>query len=147
METGYSHQLSCCEEIGLNRTMQYGNLSPLSKATISYKFKSYYVVWKLFRFIFYCFCYVCLNRTMQYGNLFKEFRINVSANSLNRTMQYGNSFIFVFGYFQFTEFKSYYVVWKPPGAICIACSMICLNRTMQYGNLLHCTVPAQSFQV
>ena len=31
-------------------------------------------------------------------------------------------------------FKSYYVVWKLPGAICIACSMICLNRTMQYGN-------------
>ena len=33
-----------------------------------YKFKSYYVVWKLLYYINNIVIRVCLNRTMQYGN-------------------------------------------------------------------------------
>ena len=36
--------------------------------------------------------------------------------------------------FPFFMFKSYYVVWKPRNFRKIQCSVLCLNRTMQYGN-------------
>ena len=121
--------------IRLNRTMQYGNSSGEGQELRqSRKFKSYYVVWKLFASVqastktagFKSYYVVWkpfelvshhhpsrrLNRTMQYGNhpvadifLFHRYR-------LNRTMQYGNLF---WGFWlQF-----------------LVC---CLNRTMQYGN-------------
>ena len=33
-----------------------------------------------------------------------------------------------------SQFKSYYVVWKPSTDIFLNTTYICLNRTMQYGN-------------
>ena len=54
---------------GLNRTMQYGNIISGCFTTMSCKFKSYYVVWKL--------------------NADKKSKNN--GKSLNRTMQYGNA--------------------------------------------------------
>ena len=33
------------------------------------RFKSYYVVWKLYYTLYIILLYICLNRTMQYGNL------------------------------------------------------------------------------
>ena len=77
------------------------------------KFKSYYVVWKLFfqpqnRTVFFC-----LNRTMQYGN------------SQYRKIAYPAS----------VQFKSYYVVWKQYFEISKHTKFDDgLNRTMQYGN-------------
>ena len=53
----------------LNRTMQYGNLSP-SNAYLSKK--------------------ISLNRTMQYGNFFRKKDRKKEKIRLNRTMQYGN---------------------------------------------------------
>ena len=38
--------------VGLNRTMQYGNYySPKMKITLREQFKSYYVVWKLQKYV------------------------------------------------------------------------------------------------
>ena len=54
------------------------------------KFKSYYVVWKLFFHFADNNAIVCLNRTMQYGNYFVGLAAGVAKNGLNRTMQYGN---------------------------------------------------------
>ena len=61
------------------------------------RFKSYYVVWKLF------------------GNTTYE----VGEPSLNRTMQYGNSACQPNEHVTAIKFKSYYVVWKPDLEICL----------------------------
>ena len=77
-----------------------------------WEFKSYYVVWKLLRFLFLLRWYIRLNRTMQYGN-------GASVDAVPT---------------QEEEFKSYYVVWKPLLIFGFKCRYGCLNRTMQYGN-------------
>ena len=58
--------------IGLNRTMQYGNIDvpPLKNSLMT--FKSYYVVWKPHSLKIRFLRQTCLNRTMQYGNKKKE---------------------------------------------------------------------------
>ena len=54
--------------MGLNRTMQYGNKKMKNYHNIQMSFKSYYVVWKLFRQGESIYDVASLNRTMQYGN-------------------------------------------------------------------------------
>ena len=121
-------------------------------------FKSYYVVWKLFR----RYCRIgwlkSLNRTMQYGNVTRIRIVNFGILCLNRTMQYGNtkeknnqkikkdmfkSYYVVWklssksNYFLIAYmFKSYYVVWKHERTEIIGFDGNSLNRTMQYGNLI-----------
>ena len=53
---------------GLNRTMQYGNDCGRDRVSSEKKFKSYYVVWKLFSIKGKAYTMSRLNRTMQYGN-------------------------------------------------------------------------------
>ena len=75
-------------------------------------FKSYYVVWKLkSATVFFGRNPTRLNRTMQYGNPLREKRRTVVR-----------------------LFKSYYVVWKPLYPRWTEMYRWCLNRTMQYGN-------------
>ena len=63
------HLCDVLRGVGLNRTMQYGNLKGIKKKKrIS----------------------PSLNRTMQYGNEKMEYIIGEGTPSLNRTMQYGN---------------------------------------------------------
>ena len=118
----------------LNRTMQYGNIIPstssfswfiwfksyyvvwkLWKAPIAMRglflFKSYYVVWKLFFMLLCLYYFYRLNRTMQYGNYSCSKTETQRFASLNRTMQYGNSSLAEF-FLCVKKFKSYYVVWK-----------------------------------
>ena len=102
---------------------------------------------------------ISLNRTMQYGNYFCFFFFFSLCGSLNRTMQYGNVLLFVLFFALPSEFKSYYVVWKPANpnmsfqeivafksyyvvwkprkAACVQQDFFRLNRTMQYGNHLY----------
>ena len=96
----------------LNRTMQYGNAYLFMRQNEGKMFKSYYVVWKLFRYyegdggtdVFKSYYvvwkldfpsrfvpfFLCLNRTMQYGNHFLCLWGFRTPFRLNRTMQYGN---------------------------------------------------------
>ena len=76
-----------------------------------FKFKSYYVVWKLSLTTSIFSFSEGLNRTMQYGN-----------------EEYGN------GIMSANKFKSYYVVWKRLHTRVSLCLSLRLNRTMQYGN-------------
>ena len=87
--------------ISLNRTMQYGNpIGFAASQRATWRFKSYYVVWKLKNIAQANKSFASLNRTMQYGN-----PQNISSpRSTHRT------------------FKSYYVVWK---LVLIALIMIC----------------------
>ena len=55
------------------------------------------------------------------------------SDRLNRTMQYGNRTKKV-GDTLISQFKSYYVVWKPLNMIKSKSDILGLNRTMQYGN-------------
>ena len=57
-----------------------------------FRFKSYYVVWKLYIYKLYNIITDSLNRTMQYGNALWEGEKEIGTGSLNRTMQYGNYF-------------------------------------------------------
>ena len=99
---------------GLNRTMQYGNCV-LCIILIKYLH--------------------CLNRTMQYGNYINIKIIIIYKQSLNRTMQYGNFFFEANNPPKVSQFKSYYVVWKPLKKNSTDdASTKGLNRTMQYGN-------------
>ena len=120
---------------GLNRTMQYGNYTYFFFVThIFFKFKSYYVVWKLTklpytrpyptRFKSYYVVWKLLLRPPDETSpgTFKSYYIvwklyfityaKISTPRLNRTMQYGNFFLLVQSSFSTIEFKSYYVVWK-----------------------------------
>ena len=54
-------------------------------------------------------------------------------DGLNRTMQYGNHSVFL-SPFVSSQFKSYYVVWKPIFSFFPNTIYLSLNRTMQYGN-------------
>ena len=114
METEFDRQMDIASPPSLNRTMQYGNEeAPEYQISAVARFKSYYVVWKLF--------FVLIDER--------------GERSLNRTMQYGNTFI--------TKnvecswwFKSYYVVWKRLYNLIAFGNLRCLNRTMQYGNTI-----------
>ena len=77
-----------------------------------YRFKSYYVVWKLESFHKWQKMIIGLNRTMQYGNRYSSTAPNPNIS-----------------------FKSYYVVWKQQEWKEIDDGKDGLNRTMQYGNL------------
>ena len=122
--------------MGLNRTMQYGNYVSRKNTGPANRFKSYYVVWKLFGFFDIISWMLSLNRTMQYGNfvaaqilfagpvLFKSYyvvwKLTLGKNlplrpcpCLNRTMQYGNCMNAEIRSVTEVKFKSYYVVWKP----------------------------------
>ena len=136
METGYSISDYDPASLSLNRTMQYGNAYFLLKENKEKKFKSYYVVWKLFFIKHFVNKNKCLNRTMQYGNLFLPLSILPLLFSLNRTMQYGNLFFCVRRVNDTKRFKSYYVVWKPLAPTAMERTIQSLNRTMQYGNIV-----------
>ena len=82
------------------------------KANIETLFKSYYVVWKRQSNWFFEQNHFSLNRTMQYGNPKSDVRQRVTEVSLNRTMQYGNKV----------------------NLIPLCSGNVRLNRTMQYGN-------------
>ena len=56
------------------------------------QFKSYYVVWKLFKDDETEMKASSLNRTMQYGNDVPQGQLKRQTDGLNRTMQYGNYF-------------------------------------------------------
>ena len=98
------------------------------------QFKSYYVVWKLFRYHFFDFWFISLNRTMQYGNGNGRRAVANDTLSLNRTMQYGNRKIVGRLFPQFCglnrtmQYGNFGIV-DPPDA-----EKKGLNRTMQYGN-------------
>ena len=96
-------------------------------------FKSYYVVWKRSQTSLQWGELSRLNRTMQYGNCFGGFLLRKKKNCLNRTMQYGN-FSLKGKAYTMSQFKSYYVVWKPPEIKLAVATLTGLNRTMQYGN-------------
>ena len=69
METTYYVLLGSNTYFGLNRTMQYGNSEEKKENERRWKvFKSYYVVWKLFKPKWKPHVTPSLNRTMQYGN-------------------------------------------------------------------------------
>ena len=115
--------------------MQYGNYFIFLFYLNYFKFKSYYVVWKLATIGIIRPIFVSLNRTMQYGNrcwLTQQQTIN---HGLNRTMQYGNVNLGQLCFSRVIKFKSYYVVWKPSrGGQSRTRKQQSLNRTMQYGN-------------
>ena len=99
----------------------------------SKKFKSYYVVWKP-SFLFFLFCAIrCLNRTMQYGNI----RVSPTFLVLSSFKSYyvvWKLLLHSFIKFYAGKFKSYYVVWKLISVLSSLTIVNCLNRTMQYGN-------------
>ena len=62
--------------MGLNRTMQYGNMEKRRTVVrLTFAFKSYYVVWKPQAPHAPSPGSPCLNRTMQYGNLDEVFKM------------------------------------------------------------------------
>ena len=157
--------------IGLNRTMQYGNLGRYKVEVMTdARFKSYYVVWKLLFHLCHCPTEMySLNRTMQYGN----FEVSIFFDALT---QWFKSYYVVWKpeqyiqiskrKFQFKSyyivwkliwlrppnetspgFKSYYVVWKLQRTFLKSQQALCLNRTMQYGNWLICCIPIYSLEV
>ena len=96
----------------LNRTMQYGNRSgQRGFHAVANRFKSYYVVWKLF------FHFADKSATVLFKSYYVVWKHTWTSDDfvrpirLNRTMQYGNFFLSEAPEYQIS-FKSYYVVWK-----------------------------------
>ena len=58
----------------------------------------------------------------------------LKQKSLNRTKQYGNLSA-KWKKITNSQYKSYYVVWKPPKPLPVGRVYVGLNRTMQYGNV------------
>ena len=137
--------------------MQYGNFFENENIRPqSFRFKSYYVVWKpkVFppgktEFIRFKSYYVVWKPSRKHAladqyNMFKSYYVvwKLSSSfffarasvSLNRTMQYGNCSITSKDNCAFSKFKSYYVVWKPRFVAKNPKIVGSLNRTMQYGN-------------
>ena len=71
---------------------------------------------------------------MQYGNFFSQASTVKKLRRLNRTMQYGNEDDYYDSEVVYSEFKSYYVVWKLDDSEIPREDNEGLNRTMQYGN-------------
>ena len=135
METFLRFQTSTPQLVGLNRTMQYGNIYlPLFFYFLYVQFKSYYVVWKQMKYKNKKKARQSLNRTMQYGNCILKPHPGQVMLCLNRTMQYGNTIFHIGGKTLRQRFKSYYVVWKRIFSRGVENARSCLNRTMQYGN-------------
>ena len=102
-----------CARRGLNRTMQYGNISYHDVSPASTQ---------------------SLNRTMQYGNSFGE-RLWGRRKSLFKSYYVvWKQFSVPIKYTRDRLFKSYYVVWKLFSISIIFFPASGLNRTMQYGN-------------
>ncbi len=93
----------------LNRTMQYGNYIILFLSNINLKFKSHYVVWKLY--------FIILIPATTFKSHYvvwklKKAKEKKAIEGLNRTMQYGNSNSKGQCLMSCIVFKSHYVVWK-----------------------------------
>ena len=133
METGmvgktYGPQTS------LNRTMQYGNAGGSFGMPLQMTFKSYYVVWKLFCYVYKYILFLRLNRTMQYGNSPVPPLDGKVYVGLNRTMQYGNPFPLVGHLCEFQSLNRTMQYGNNVRYHLFASKSPCLNRTMQYGN-------------
>ena len=128
------------QNIGLNRTMQYGNYVPEVFYTLAESvFKSYYVVWKLF---FLLHSSTLFSSFKSYYVVWKLLKYHGQYQCVYMFKSYyvvWKLSMWLSGKGKNRSFKSYYVVWKLEPHIFIHPSYTCLNRTMQYGNSLSTT--------